>query len=255
MSQLRRRSVADAFLLELLTRQLDEWRQRTNRGQCRVVDLGGGTGTFASVLADLGYAITVLDPSADALASLQRRTEDRRRRTDHQVGQDVDQDPRTPQIRGLQGDASELVALLGPSSVDVVVCHRVLEVVEDPAEALRGMAEVLRPGGVISLLLTQPRSVVLSQALSGQAELALQTWQDPARLDLEQATDWVTSAGFQIMAIDGVGSVAGHVAEAAIESDVGFYTDLLALERQVSRDPAFRALAPTVHLFAELPTD
>ena len=243
----RRRSVADAFLLELLTSQLDEWRQRTNRSECRVVDLGGGTGTFASVLADLGYTMTVLDPSPDALASLQRRTEDRLRV--------AGQSSWMPQIHGLQGDASELVSLLGPQSVDGVVCHRVLEMVEDPAAVLRGMADVLRPGGVISLVLPQPRSVVLSQASNGQAGLALQTWQDPARLDLDQAVEWVTSAGFRITSTDGVGTISGQVAEAMVESDAGFYADLLALERGVSQDPAFRALAPAVHLFAELPLD
>lgn len=243
----RRRSVADTFLLELLTRQLDEWRHRTNRSECRVVDLGGGTGTFASVLADLGYTMTVLDPSPDALASLQRRSEDRLRMAGQSSG--------TSQIHGLQGDASELVSLLGARSVDAVVCHRVLEMVEDPAAVLRGMAEVLRPGGVISLVLAQPRSVVLSQALNGQAGLALQTWQDPARLDLDQAVGWVVAAGFRITSTDGVGTISGQVAEAMVESDAGFYADLLALERGVSQDPAFRALAPAVHLFAELPLD
>ncbi len=244
MSQARRhRSVADAFLLELLTRQLDDWQRRSGRSEVHVVDLGGGTGTFASRLADLGYAITVIDPSPDALASLQRRTDDRLRSTS----------ANSPRIRGVQGDASELVELLGPNAADVVVCHRVLEVVDDPAEALRGMAEVLRPGGVLSLVIAQRRSVVLSQAMSGQVELARRTWNDPSRFDLDRVGELVVAAGFRVLATDGVGSVAGYLAESLMESEAGLYSELLALEREVSGDPAFRALAPLAHLFAELP--
>ncbi|HZP54968.1 methyltransferase domain-containing protein, partial [Actinocrinis sp.] len=38
-----------------------------------VVDVGGGTGGFAVALARLGHRVTVVDPSPDALAALERR--------------------------------------------------------------------------------------------------------------------------------------------------------------------------------------
>ena len=41
-----------------------------------VVDVGGGTGGFAVPLAGLGHRVTVVDPSPDALAALQRRAAD-----------------------------------------------------------------------------------------------------------------------------------------------------------------------------------
>ena len=46
----------------------------------RVLDVGGGSGMFAVPLARLGHDVTVVDPSADALATLRRRADDRRRR-------------------------------------------------------------------------------------------------------------------------------------------------------------------------------
>ena len=116
----RRRSVAQNHLLALLTRQLDdlvpgEWRALD------VVDLGGGTGGMAIPLAARGHQVRVVDPSPDALAALERRTAD--------AGL-------TGRIAGLQGDAAELASLIGERQADVVVCHRVLEVVDDPAAAL-----------------------------------------------------------------------------------------------------------------------
>ena len=41
--------------------------------------------------------------------------------------------------------------------------------------------------------------------------------------------------------------------EVAVGPSPGAYAELLALETEVSRDPAFRALAPHVHVFAQLP--
>ena len=69
----RRRSVSQAHLLRLLESQLadlvtGEWRPLD------VVDLGGGTGVMAIPLAARGHRVTVVDPSPDALASLERRT-------------------------------------------------------------------------------------------------------------------------------------------------------------------------------------
>ncbi|WP_324277387.1 class I SAM-dependent methyltransferase [Blastococcus brunescens] len=41
----------------------------------RVLDVGGGSGMFAVPLARLGHDVTVVDPSADALATLRRRAD------------------------------------------------------------------------------------------------------------------------------------------------------------------------------------
>src|SRR6476646_10397981 len=39
-----------------------------------VLDIGGGTGGFAVRVAELGHRVTVVDPSPDALATLDRRS-------------------------------------------------------------------------------------------------------------------------------------------------------------------------------------
>ena len=46
--------------------------RRTGRA-CDVLDIGGGTGGFAVRVAELGHRVTVVDPSPDALAALDRR--------------------------------------------------------------------------------------------------------------------------------------------------------------------------------------
>jgi SAM-dependent methyltransferase len=231
----RRRSISQAYLLDLLGTQLRQhpWASTS----LDVVDLGGGTGGVATLLAAQGHRVTVIDPSPDALASLDRRAAE--------AGQSA-------RISGRQGDASNLAELVEPASIDVVVCHRVLEVVDSPSQALRAMAQVLRSGGVLSLLVSQRHSVVLSQALAGHIELARRTYADPTRFDYERVVNLVEAAQFAVLASHGIGAVADHVPEALVESQSGNYEALLALEGEISRDPAFRAVAPYVHVFAEI---
>ena len=231
----RRRSVAQNHLLALLTRQLDdlvpgEWRALD------VVDLGGGTGGMAIPLAARGHQVRVVDPSPDALAALERRTAD--------AGL-------TGRIAGLQGDAAELASLIGERQADVVVCHRVLEVVDDPAAALAAMAGTLRTGGVLSLLVAQRQALVLSQALAGRLELARRTYADPNLFDQARVLELVQRAGFTVLASHGIGAVADLVPERLLETEPGAYEDLTQLEAEISSDPAFRALAPHLHVFAQ----
>ncbi len=230
----RRRSVSQAFLLELLGRQLAQWRAPEGE-PVALVDLGGGTGFMASVLASRGYRVTVIDPSPDALASLERRAAE--------AGlQD--------RLRGVQGDAGDLVRIVGRGTVDGILCHRVLDVVDDPAAALAAAAEALRPGGVLSLVVAQRPAAVLAQALAGHFEQARRTASDRTRFDYDRVLSLVEAAGFGILATHGLGAVSEHVAESLVDAEPGAHAQLLALEAEISQDPAFRAVAPSLHVLA-----
>ena len=239
MSEVRRhprpRSVAEALLVDRLSSQLADWQARRGGAGYAVTDLGGGTGTLAMSLAEAGHRVTVVDPSLDALASLQRRTAER---------------GLADRLRGIQGDAGNLIDLLGPESTDALVCHRTLEVIEEPATALASMATVVRPGGVLSVVVAQRRAAVISQALQGHISAALEAIDDPARFDLDEVIELITSAGFRIADIEGIGVLSHHVPATMIESEPGLADQLYELESRLSKDPAFRAIATWAHIFA-----
>lgn len=232
----RRRADSSAFLLDLLTRQLAELGPAGAQSY-DIVDLGGGTGGVATALAERGHRLTVVDPSPDALASLERRTAE--------AGL-------AGRIVGRQGDASDLVDVLGPASTDVVVCHRVLDVVESAPDALAATAAVLRPRGVLSLLVAQRSAAVLSHALAGHVALARRTYADRSRFDHAQVVALVEQAGFTVLAGHGIGAVSSLVPEPVLDAEPGAHAELAALEAEVSQDAAFRAVAPYLHLFARL---
>jgi SAM-dependent methyltransferase len=75
-------------------------------------------------------------------------------------------------VHGVQGDASDLSGLVADGSADVVLCHGVLEVVDDPEAALVAINTVLRPDGLVSVLVANRLAAVLTRALSGHFEQA-----------------------------------------------------------------------------------
>lgn len=123
----------------------------------RVLDLGGGTGGVAVPLAGANHHVTVVDPSPNALAALQRRAVD---------------SGAAERITALQGDADTLAQLLPERGFDLVCCHGVLEVVDDPEVTLAAVAEALAGDGYLSLLVAGRLAAVLAKTLAGEFSTA-----------------------------------------------------------------------------------
>ena len=83
------------------------------------------------------------------------------------------------EVRALQGDAADLGELLPGGGADLVLCHSVLEYVEDPVGAMTAMAGLLRAGGVISVLAANPLAAALHRAFAGRFDEAHQVLDDP----------------------------------------------------------------------------
>ncbi|WP_134738799.1 methyltransferase domain-containing protein [Nocardioides sp. 503] len=219
----------------------DVLRPILGAGSRDVLDIGGGTGGFAVKVAELGHRVSVVDPSPDALAALARRA--------REVGVEV---------AGQQGDLSSLVDAVGADSADVVLCHGVLEVVEDPAAALATIREVLRPGGTLSLLVAQRHAAVLARAMAGhfqQALALLDPAQAPAgrsghRFTAEETTDLLTEAGFEIASVHGIRVFADLVPGSLLELEPGATAALVELERAVAERPEYLPLATQLHLIS-----
>ena len=215
----------------------------------RVLDLGGGTGGLAVPLAELGHDVTVVDPSPNALAALEQRAA---------AAQVADR------VHGRQGDADSIADLaladLGhkdrgrdqsadmpadeAGAYDLVCCHGVLEVVDDPAEALHGIAGVLAPKGHLSLLVAGRLAVVLAKALAGEVEQATAALTSPdgrwgptdplpRRFDVAGLTSLLDEAGFTTVQVRGVRVFADLVPSSALDSAAD-RAALTQLERAVA---------------------
>ncbi|HEU5035986.1 MAG TPA: methyltransferase domain-containing protein [Nocardioides sp.] len=229
----RRSSARTSLVWEALLPVLD--------GAGDVLDIGGGTGGFAVRVAELGHRVTVVDPSPDALAALDRRAREG-----------------GVTVAGQQGDLSTLLDVTGPDSVDVVLCHGVLEVVDDPAAALATIRTVLRPGGTLSLLVGQRHAAVVARAMAGHFAQALAMLDNPAagagraghRFTEAEVRTLLADAGFEVGTVHGVRVFADLVPGSLLDLEPGATAALLDLERAVSERPEFRPLATQLHVLA-----
>jgi S-adenosylmethionine-dependent methyltransferase len=211
-----------------------------------VLDLGGGSGVSAVPLAELGHRVTVLDVSADALATLRRRAED--------AGV-------AERVTAVQGEVERLPDAVTPGSYDLVLCHGLLEVVDSPADTLAAVAAALRPGGCASVLAAGRAAAVLARALGGRLADATRIATDPAgrsgeadgmlrRFDADGLGALVTAAGLRVEAVHGVRVVADLVPGAVLDGQPGAADALRELEFAVAALPPYRDVAAQLHVLA-----
>jgi len=215
-------------------------------GSLDVLDIGGGTGGFAVRVAELGHRVRVVDPSPDALAALTRRAQE--------TGV-------SERVTGQQGDASSLLDVVDAASADLVLCHGVLEHVTDPAAALAAIGSVLRPGGTLSLLLSQRHAAVIARAMAGHFQQA-KAMLDPSseaptgrgpgrRFTPDEATALLAATGFSVTAVHGIRVFADLVPGSVLDLELGAAQALVDLEQAVAERPEFLPLATQVHLLAQ----
>ena len=233
-----------SLVWDVLQRVATARAEQSARAVLDIVDVGGGTGGFAVPFAALGHRVTVVDPSPDALAGAQRRAAEQR----------------VP-LAAVQGDADGLDHLAGESAADLIICHNVLEYVDNPAAAMAVIARVLRPGGTVSILAANAVAAVLHRALSGRYDQAREILtqmsevrNDPLvdgrrRFTLASLTALIEGAGLRAGQAHGVRVFAGLLP--AADADPGAGEALRGLEDEAAVYPALRDIAPRLHVLGE----
>ncbi|WP_371482152.1 methyltransferase domain-containing protein [Kitasatospora sp. NBC_00315] len=243
-----RSALRTAVVWEVVRAALEKRAGELGQPVLDIVDTGGGTGNFAVPVARLGHRVTVVDPSPDALFALERRAAE--------AGV-------TELVRAVQGDTQTLPELVEPGSVDAVLCHGVLEVVDDPAESLGSLVATLRGGGVVSLLAANRNGAVLARALAGHfnearavLEAAEGRWGTgdpmPRRFTGEELALLAAAAGLRVESVHGVRVFADLVPGVLVDTEPGAMEALLKLEQAAAEQPAFHAVATQLHLLATL---
>lgn len=124
-------------------------------GVLRVLDVGGGDARDSLPLALAGHDVTVLDPSASWLAAARERAE-----------------AEGVALRTVEGDLASAAQSVG-GGWDLVLCHFVLHYLPDDAAPARALAALVRPGGVVSVMVPNPDAMVLRRLVTAGPRAAL----------------------------------------------------------------------------------
>jgi SAM-dependent methyltransferase len=165
------------------------------------------------------------------------------------------------EVSAQQGDLSSLLEVTGPATADLVLCHGVLEVVPDPAAALRTITGVLCEGGLLSLLVAQRHAAVVARAMAGHFQQALALLgdrpDDPAsgrggrRYTADEVAALLAAAGFTLEETHAVRVFADLVPGSLLDLEPGATAALVDLERAVAGRPEYLPLATQVHVLAQ----
>src|SRR4051812_17915315 len=172
-----------------------------------LLDCGGGSGTYAVPLAVAGADVTVVDISADALATLSRRAAE--------AGI-------ASSVHPLPGDVEALADLVGDAQFDLVLAHGILEAVDDVAASFAAMSAAVRPGGLLSVLVGNPVASVMARALAGEPAAALAELHEldvpGARIGPDAVEQLCISAGLVVEARHGIGVFSDLVPGSALDA-------------------------------------
>ncbi|GAA1680267.1 methyltransferase domain-containing protein [Streptomyces yatensis] len=211
----------------------------------RVLDVGVGQGTQALRLARAGHEVTGLESDPTMLEAARTALADEpegiRRR-----------------VRLLEGDGRETGAHFLPGAFDVVLCHGVLMYLPEPDPLLAGLARVLAPGGLLSLLVRNGDALAMRPGLAGDWGTALTAFDSPSytnRIGLpvradrrEELAETLTAIGAPLHAWYGVRVFTDLAPDHAEPPGSPEWERLLTAEERAGRTDPYRAVAALLHL-------
>jgi 2-polyprenyl-3-methyl-5-hydroxy-6-metoxy-1,4-benzoquinol methylase len=212
----------------------------------RALDIGGGTGAAALRLARLGINVTVFDSSV-AMLELAEKT--------------IAEAELSAKVKIQLGDIGQLSTNFEAASFDVILCHNVLEFVDDPAEVIRSAVRLMRnSSSILSVLVRNQAGEVLKAALLNgdltEAERTLREgWGQESlyggkvRLFTPEGLETIlTDAQLTLKAQRGVRVFADYLPEQISRS--AEYERILALERTLGKRKEFVSVARYIHSVA-----
>ncbi len=224
---------------DLALANLEDFLSLRVRDSLHALDIGCGTGATAVRLARLGIHVTLLDSSQEMLDIAQRAA----------VEAGV-----MEQIVLKHGDALQLADLFQAGSFDVVVCHNVLEYVEDPVAVMRSAVGSLRDSSaIVSVLVRNQAGEVLKAVLqagdlvAAEKNLTAEWGQESlygsgVRLfSRDNLQSMLKMASLAVIAERGVRCLADYVPQRVSRSTE--YERIFELERKLGVRPDFAAVA------------
>ena len=231
---------------DLAFRNLQDFLPQKDEKSLCALDAGCGTGATAIRLARLGMHVTLLD-SSPAMLDIAKRAAREAGVTDKVVLQ--------------HGDATQLANLFHTRSFDVILCHNVLEFVENPDDVLRSAARLMRDASaILSVLVRNQAGEVLKAGIQSGDLVAAEynltaQWGNESlyggkvRLFSPDTLEAVlTASSLTVIAARGVRVISDYLPPGVSRN--AEYDQIFELERKLGNRPEFAAIARYTHCIA-----
>jgi S-adenosylmethionine-dependent methyltransferase len=222
-------------------------RRHLPAGPLHILDVAGGNGLDVIPLALEGHQITLVDFSAEMLGEARRNAE--ANGVAHHISLH-------------HADILDLPALFPEPTFDVILCHNLLQYVDDVAKTLRLVSQPLKAGGVLSVITSNRYSDAYRAALQhldfAAAATQLnapttftQTFNVSVRhYAAEELIPLLPEAGCALLGHYGIRCLTDYIANNDIKSDPTIFAQLEQLELAFSNTYPYYLLARFIHLLA-----
>lgn len=208
----------------------------------RILDVGGGLGQLSIRLAKAGHRVVFNDLSPVMMEQARALA------TEAGVEAAIQWEP---------GSYQALAQRLDAAAFDLILCHAVLEWLQQPQELVSIMNRLLAPGGYLSLCFYNPAAKVYRNLIRGnfdylnqeqpyQSDTGSLTPNHPCSLD--EVRQWLRNESLHIVSESGVRVFHDYV----VEKRGGHQhpDQVLAMELRYSREEPFKWLGRYLHLMA-----
>jgi SAM-dependent methyltransferase len=213
-----------------------------------VLDVGGGAGHQSFPLAQAGYDVTLLDPSAAMLDKAQQRLQGLPAAAQRRVAL-------------AQADGEDADEAVGGRRFAAVLCHGVLGYLEQPEPLVDQLCQCAAGGGIVSIMTGNAKAMAVRPALERRWDDALASFDAsteigvlgvPSRADtVEELSELLRSRGVEPLRWYGVWLFVDWLEFSGVKLDPGDATQVAAtaaVELEASRRDPYRQLSRAVHL-------
>lgn len=198
-----------------------------------ILEIGGGTGVMAAHLSSLGHSVTLTDASEEVLCHAKENLAD------------------CPKVEIRH---QFLISIEDINDYELIVCHAVLEWLDEPYAALQFIYDNMRPGTQLSLSFFNRDAALFGNAIYGNFDYIARDMKvkNQVRLNPKQAlpaktvSDFCESIGFTVLSKAGIRCFHDYLKNPSHQTSL--FEPLLALERQYNKTEPFMWLGKYFHL-------
>jgi len=205
----------------------------------QVLDAGGGMGQMASWFASAGHQVLLTDISDEMLAYAE------------QLSAQQPEQLLTTEKLALQ----QLEQL--PQRYDLVLCHAVLEWVEEQQACVQQLVERVKPGGYLSLMVFNYHGLLFHNLTAGNLvhvangmKVRKKKLVPNKPLQLEQVEQWLAEMGMQPVSLSGVRVFNDYIRD---QRDQLSDQQIIDMELVQSQQPALIPVSRYLHLLYQKP--
>lgn len=209
----------------------------------RILDAGGGQGQFSMRWAQAGHEVVVCDISAEMLKLAEQQV--KALKLEHQV-------------RLIHSSVQDLQSHLGENcTFDFVICHAVMEWLQEPQQLLPCLLRHLSPGAYLSLTFYNLHSLVYKNLLRTNFKKIIQQDYGGSRGSLtpinplypEQVLGWVAQLPLTLLCHSGIRVFHDYIFNE--EHRAREPENLVQLELEFSQREPYRSLGRYMHLLMQ----